>query len=191
MALRHQCVSPPQRAASQSRVRRLWQRPDTAFTAIRRKETPWGRKDFGAAHADDRWQVCRRRLRAECFEIGERPSRQIRNDLEQLLCGQKSPIRSRPGAAQRPGDGLPVQLMSKVPNWRFPTRYPIDFVRRTFWGDSDKLTAENSNEINIRFLKTGLSARIVRGGRGWCPNGLRPRTDLFRVGLVVVYTVGI
>src|ERR1019366_6181114 len=54
--------------------------------------------------------------------------------------------------------------MSKVPNWRFPTPYPIDFVRRTFWGDSYKLTAENSNEINIRFLKTGLSARIVRGG---------------------------
>src|ERR1039458_1826479 len=73
IALRHQCESPPQRAASQSRVRRLWQRPDTAFTAIRRKETPWGRKDFGAVHADDRWQLCRRRLRAECFEIGERP----------------------------------------------------------------------------------------------------------------------
>lgn len=61
--------------------------------------------------------------------------------------------------------GLAVQLMSKVPNWRFPARFPIDFVRRTFPVDSDKLTAENSNEISIHFLKTGLSARIVRGGR--------------------------
>jgi hypothetical protein len=48
-----------------------------------------------------------------------------------------------------PGVGLPVQLMSKVPNWGFPARYLIDFVRRTFRSDWDKFTAENSNEISL------------------------------------------
>jgi hypothetical protein len=45
--------------------------------------------------------------------------------------------------------GSPVQLMSKVPNWGFPARYPIDFVRRDFRDDWDKFTAENPNEISL------------------------------------------
>ena len=61
--------------------------------------------------------------------------------------------------------GLLVQLKSKVPNWGFPAPYPTDFIRRTFRDDGGKFTAENSNEISLYFLKTGLSASNVRGGR--------------------------
>jgi len=60
--------------------------------------------------------------------------------------------------------GLLVQLKSKVPNWGFPARYPTDFVRRALRDGWGKFTAENSNEISLSVLKTGLSASNVRGG---------------------------
>jgi hypothetical protein len=44
--------------------------------------------------------------------------------------------------------GLPVQLMSKVPNWGFRARRPTDFVRRVLRDDWGKFTEENSNEIS-------------------------------------------
>src|ERR1039458_2701277 len=43
--------------------------------------------------------------------------------------------------------------MSKVPNWRFPVQYPIDFVRRTLPGDSDKLTEKTPMKSVFHFLK--------------------------------------
>jgi hypothetical protein len=60
--------------------------------------------------------------------------------------------------------GLPVQLMSKVPNWQILAIYSIDFIGRTVWTEHGKLTVENSNEITRLFLKKGLFARNVRGG---------------------------
>jgi hypothetical protein len=49
--------------------------------------------------------------------------------------------------------GLPVQLMSKVPNWQILAIYSIDFIGRAVWTEQGKLTVENSNEITRLFLK--------------------------------------
>jgi hypothetical protein len=54
--------------------------------------------------------------------------------------------------------GLPMQLVLKVPNWGSPARRLADFVSPAFRVDWDKLTAENSNEISLPFLKAGLSS---------------------------------
>jgi hypothetical protein len=53
-----------------------------------------------------------------------------------------------------PSLGLPVQSMSKVPDWQCLTVYSIDFIGRRLLGNWGKLIAENSNEISRQILIT-------------------------------------
>src|ERR1039457_3809340 len=53
-----------------------------------------------------------------------------------------------------PSLGLPVQSMSKVPDWQCLTVYSIDFIGRRLLGNWGKLIVENSNEISRQILIT-------------------------------------
>jgi hypothetical protein len=75
------------------------------------------------------------------------------NDTKPMMGPATSAQQTTDAESAYAGIGLPVQLMSKVPDWGFPAQYVIDFVRRTFRNDWSKLSAENCKEISLQALK--------------------------------------
>jgi len=63
------------------------------------------------------------------------------------------------------GIGLPVQLMSEVPNWGFSGPYCIDFIGTHLRSSPSMLVVEKSREINSPISKTALLTVIARPSR--------------------------
>src|ERR1017187_5039535 len=88
-----------------------------------------------------------------------------------------------PDAVIVPLVGLPVQSVSKVPDWGFGGRYHIDFLGMPFRASPSQLAVENFREIKGQILKTALSPVNARPSRihgvavRHCSAGKLPRAE--------------